>query len=172
MELSELLKIYTEISTTKSGLLMTAGKCVYLYNNVCCEAICRRVLLRAENTEILAERADDLLVYRSGADLCAYKNTQRILKISELIILYEIPSDEGSLNGVFACGNNLRLMDSHFTDNRITELINHLIIGETSSDHMKVEEFKRLEEALRTGELSALNKIYVNGKKIQDGGIL
>ncbi len=63
-------------------------------------------------------------------------------------------------------------MDSHFTDSRITELIDSLLIGESNTHSAISEEFRKLEEAVRTSEVSELNKIYINGKKIQDGGIL
>lgn len=172
MEISELLENYTEITETKSGFLMTEGKCIYLYNNVCCEAVCRRVMLRSDNTEILAEYADNLFVSRSADKLTAYRNNRRLLKVSELIILYEIPFDSDNLYGVFAYEKDKRLMDAHFTDERISELIDSLIIGESSANTTINEQFKELEETVRSGEISALNKLYINGKKIQDGGIL
>ena len=172
MEMSELLKDYTAIAETKSGFLMTQGKCFYLYNNVCCEAICRRVMLRSDNTEILAEYADNLFVSRSADKLTAYRSKRRLLKVKELMILYEIPFDEDELYGVFAYEKDKRLMDSHFTDVRISELIDSLIIGEDHAKSTKAEDFKNLEERIRSGEISALNKLYINGKKIQDGGIL
>lgn len=168
MKLSDLLQNYSEISGTKSGILMTSGKCVYLYNNACCEAVCHRVLIRADKLEIFAELADDLFVYRYGADIYAFKNVKRILKIKEIIILYEIPSENGGLYGVFAYEKGVRLMDSHFADGRISELINSLILGESRAEFSESEEFKRLEEAIRTGEVSALNKIYINGGNIGD----
>lgn len=172
MEMSELLESYTAITETKSGFLMPHGKCIYLYNNVCCEAACHRVLLKADNTEILAEYADNLFISRSAEKLTAYRDTRRLLKVRELIILYEIPFDDGGLYGVFAFEKDKRLMDSHFTDERLSELIDSLIIGESSTNSNITEQFKQLEDAVRSGEVSALNKLYINGKKIQDGGIL
>lgn len=172
MEMSELLKSYSAITETKSGFLMTHGKCIYLYNNICCDAVCRRILLHADKTEILAEYADNLFICRSGAELMVYRNSRRSLKVQELMILYEIPSDGGGLYGVFAYEKDKRLMDSHFTDSRITELIDSLLIGESNTHSTISKKFQKLEEAVRTGEVSALNKIYINGKKIQDGGIL
>lgn len=166
MKLSDLLQNYSGISETKSGFLMTSGKCVYLYNNACCESVCHRILIRADNLEILAECADDLFVYRYGAEIYAFKNLKRILKVREIIILYDIPSENRGLYGVFAYENGVRLMDSHFTDSRISELIDSLILGENRAEISKSEEFKKLEEAIRTGEISALNKIYVNGSNI------
>ncbi len=171
MEMSELLEEYSAITETKSGFLMTQGKCVYLYNNICCEAACRRVLLQTDSTEILAEYAD-LFICRSGAKLTVYRKARRLLKVRQLMILYEIPSVDGGLYGVFAYEKDKRLMDSHFTDGRIAELINSLLIGENSTHSSISEEFKKLEEAVRTGEVSALNKIYINGKNIQNGGII
>lgn len=168
MKLSDLLQNYSGISETKSGILMTSGKCVYLYNNACCESVCHRVLIRADKLEILAERVDDLFVYRHSAEIYAFKNLKRILKIREIIILYEIQFESGGLYGVFAYENGVRLMDSHFTDGRISDLIDSLILGKSRAELSKSEEFKRLEEAIRTGEVSALNKIYVNGGNIDD----
>ncbi len=172
MKVSELLESYSAITETKSGFLMTHGKCIYLYNNICCEAACRRVLLQTENKEVFAEYADKLFTYREGAKLTVYRNSRRSLKVRELIILYEIPSIDGGLYGVFAYEKDKRLMDSHFTDSRITELIDSLLIGESNTHSAISEEFRKLEEAVRTSEVSELNKIYINGKKIQDGGIL
>lgn len=166
MKLSDLLKSYSEIPASKSGILMTAGKCVYLYNNACCEAVCRRVLIRAENLEILAEHTDELFIYRSGAELCAYKDLKRILKVSEIIILYEVRFEDGGLQGVFAYEKEQRLMDSHFTDSRISELIDRLILGENRAESTTAEEFKKLEDAIRSGEVNSLNKLYLNGKNI------
>ncbi len=171
MEMSELLEEYSVITETKSGFLMTQGKCVYLYNNICCEAACRRVLLQTDSTEILAEYAD-LFICRSGAKLTVYRKARRLLKVRQLMILYEIPSVDGGLYGVFAYEKDKRLMDSHFTDGRIAELIDSLLIGENSTRSAISEEFKKLEEAVRTGEVSALNKVYINGKNIQNGGII
>ena len=168
MKLSDLMQNYSEISESKSGILMTSEKCVYLYNNACCEAVCHRILIRADKLEILAERADDLFVYRYGSEIYAFKNLKRILKIEEIIILYEIPSENGGLYGVFAYENGVRLMDSHFTDSRISKLIDSLIIGESRADVSQSDEFKKLEEAIRTGEVSALNKIYISGGNIGD----
>lgn len=172
MKISELLGNYSAINETKSGFLMTHGKCVYLYNNICCEAACRRVLLQADNTKILAEYADDLFIWRSDVKLTVYKGARRLLKVRELMILYEIPSADGDLYGVLAYEKDKRLIDSHFTDSRIAELIDSLLIGENNTHTEISEEFKKLEEAVRTGEVSALNKIYINGKNIQNGGII
>ncbi len=172
MKISELLEEYSAIPETKSGFLMTHGKCVYLYNNICCEAACRRVMLQADSTEILAEYTDELFICHSGAKLTVYRGGRRLLKVRELMILYEIPSVDGGLYGVFAYEKDKRLMDSHFTDGRIAELIDSLLIGENSTRSEISEEFKKLEEAVRTGEVSALNKIYINGKNIQNGGII
>lgn len=166
---SDLLNDYLNIGSTKSGFLMSGGKCVYLYNNLCCDAICRRVLMKADKVEILAEYADELLFFRDGASLKAYKGGKRILKISELIVLYEIPSKDGGLCGVFAYEKDQRLMDTHFTDLRILEFINSLIGGKQCEDPVLNEKFRELEEAVRTGEVSALNKIYLNGKNIGEG---
>lgn len=168
MKLCDLLQNYSEVSETKSGILMASGKCVYLYNNACCEAICHRVLIRVDKLEILADCTDDLFVYRYGAEIYAFKNSKRILKIKEIIILYEIPSENGGIYGVFAYENGVRLMDSHFTDGRVSELIDSLILGENHTEISKSEEFKKLEEVIRTGEVSALNKIYINGGNIGD----
>lgn len=172
MEISELLEQYTAITETKSGILMTQGKCIYLYNNVCCEAVCRRVMLRSDSTEILAEYADNLFVSRSADKLTAYRSNRRLLKVRELIILYKIPFNDGGLYGVFSYEKDKRLMDAHFTDRRISDLIDSLIIGDNSTSTAITKHFKQLEEAVRSGEISALNKLYINGKKIQDGGIL
>lgn len=172
MEIYELLENYSAITETKSGFLMTYGKCVYLYNNVCCEATCLRVLLKADNTDILTEYADDLFISRSADKLTAYRNNRRLLKVRELIILYKIPFDDGCLHGVLAYEKDKRLMDAHFTDHRISELIDSLIIGESSANMTVIKQFKQLEDTVRSGEISALNKLYINGKKIQDGGIL
>lgn len=166
MEKSELLNDYLKVSAAKSGLLMTAGKCVYLYNNICCEAACRCVLLRSERTEILAEYADELLVYRGGSNITAYRNGRRVLKLNEVIILYEISLGEEGLCGVFAYEKGARLMDAHFTDARISDFIKSLIIGEHQAEPAMNKELKKLEEAVRKGEISALNKIYVDGKDI------
>lgn len=166
MKNSDLLNDYLNIGSTKSGFLMSGGKCVYLYNNLCCDAICRRVLMKADKVEILAEYADELLFFRDGASLKAYKGGKRILKISELIVPYEIPSRGGGLCGVFAYEMDKRLIDAHFTDVRILELIDSMIVGNRITDPALIEKFRELEEAVRTGEVSALNKIYLNGKNI------
>lgn len=168
MKLSDPINHYCGITANKSGMLFTHGKSIYLYNNVCCEAISRRVLLRSEDIEILSERTDELLVYRSGAELAVYKDNKRLLRVDELVILYEIPCDDNSLFGVFAFKRNLRLMDSHFTDERILQLIDELIVGVSKSDTESVEEFHRLEQAVRAGEVNLLNRVYVNGKAVED----
>lgn len=168
MEISDLLNDYSKIKSTKSGFLMTKGRCVYLYNNVCCDALCRRVLLRVEKTEILADRADELMFFRDGAKLTVFKNGKRVLKLSKLIVLYEIPSNDGGLCGVFAYEKDTRLMDAHFTDDRVLEFIDSLLVGNRSADPALAEQFRELEKAVRTGEVSALNKLYLNGKNIAE----
>lgn len=150
MKNSELLKDYLNIGSTKSGFLMTGGKCVYLYNNVCNDAVCKRVLLIADKTEILADYADELLFFRDGAKFTTYKGGKCILKISELIILYEIPSEDGGLCGVFAYEKDQRLMDAHFTDARILELIDSLIVGKQNTDPALNEKFPKYASSTRS----------------------
>lgn len=161
MEKSDIIKGYMELTGTKSGFMMTGGKCVYLYNNVCCEAKCRRVLLRSDGDEIFTEYAEGLFVSRCGAKLTAYRDSRRLLGVRECIVLYEVPLKNDPLYGVFSGGAELTLADAHFTDGRIAGLIDRLLIGNHDAETVIKEEFKALEEAVRTGEVRALNEIYL-----------
>lgn len=161
MNKSDIMKEYMELIGTKSGFMMTGGKCVYLYNNVCCEAKCRRILLRSDSDEVFAEYAVGLFVSRCGAKFTAYKNLRRLLGVRECIVLYEIPLEGDPLYGVFSGGAEFTLADAHFTDGRIAELIDRLLVGNRDAETVISEDFKALEEAVRTGEISALNKIYL-----------
>lgn len=173
MNISELLKAYSDAPDTKSGFLMTSGKCVYLYNNFCCEAVSKLVFMRSSKTEILSDKCGEFFVCRYGAKILAYKDFRRITGLNELVILYEIPSEnDGGLCGVFAYEKDKRLIDAHYTDARISELINSLITGESQRAAIVGKQMKQLEQAVRSGEVTELNKIYINGKRISDGGIL
>lgn len=158
MEKSDIMKGYMELIGTKSGFMMTGGKCVYLYNNVCCEAKCRRIMLRSDGDEVFAEYAEGLFVSRCGAKFAAYRDSRRLLGVRECI---EVPLKNDPLYGVFSGGVELTLADSHFTDDRIAELIDRLLIGNHDTVTVVKEEFETLEEAVRTGEVRALNEIYL-----------
>lgn len=168
MVTSKIIKEYMMLTGTKSGIMMTGGKCVYLYNNVCCEAKCRRVLLSSDGDEVFAEYADGLFVSRCGEKFTAYKNERRLLGVRECIVLYEVPLENDPLYGVFLGGAELTLADAHFTDGRIAELIDRLLTGSHCADKAVVEEFRALEEAVRTGEIRALNEIYLKYGKCQN----
>ncbi|MCM1166602.1 MAG: hypothetical protein NC299_04055 [Lachnospiraceae bacterium] len=161
METSEIMKEYTALEGAKSGFFTADGKFVYLYNNVCCEGVCRRILLKSKSDEILAEYADDLFVWRCGAALRVYRNSRRLLGVGELIALYEIPLESDPLYGVFVGGTEFTLGDSHFTDGRIAELIDRLLVGGRGADTVVKDEFRALAEAVRNGEVGALNEVYL-----------
>ena len=161
MEKSDIMKEYLALAGTKSGFIMTDGKCVYLYNNVCCEAKCRRVLLSSESDEVFAEYAEGLFISRCGTKFTVYRNSRRLLGVRECILLYEVPLENDPLYGVFSGGTELTLADSQFTDGRIAELIDRLLMGNRGAGTVVKEEFKALEEAVRTGEIKALNEIYL-----------
>lgn len=161
MEKSDIMKEYMAFTGSKSGFMMTGGKCVYLHNNVCCEAECRRVLLNSERDGIFAEYAEGVFVSRCGAKFTAYKNSRRLLGVRECIVLYEIPLESDPLYGVFSGGKEFTLADAHFTDGRIAELIDRLLVGNRDTGTVVKEDFKALEEAVRTGEVRALNEIYL-----------
>ena len=161
MENSEVLKKYDAFSGAKSGFITQNGKLIYLYNDVCCEAKCRRILLKSAREEILAEYADGLTITRCGAKFEVYKKSRRLLGIRECIVLYEVTLSENSLLGAFMGGKELMLADSHFTDGRVFELIDRLIVGGNAPDTALKEEFNELERAVRIGEVKALNEIYL-----------
>lgn len=161
MDKSDIMKEYMKLTGTKSGFMMTGGKCIYLYNGVCCEAKCRRVLLRSDNDEVFAEFAEGLFVSRCGAKFTAYRDSRRLLGVRECIALYEIPFENDPLYGVFSGGTEFTLADAHFTDGRIAELIDRLLVGNHDTGTVVGEEFKALDEAVRTGEVKALNEIYL-----------
>lgn len=167
METSEIIKEYSALVGTKSGFFTENGKFVYLYNNVCCGAKCRRILLKTKSEDILAEYAEGLFVWRCGAALRVYRDSRRLLGVSELIALYEIPLESDPLYGVLAGGTEFTLADAHFTDGRIAELIDRLLVGGRGADTVVKEEFRALEEAVRNGEIGALNEVYM-----KCGGVL
>lgn len=166
MENSEVLKKYDAFSGTKSGFLSENGKLIYLYNDVCCEAKSRRILLKSAREEILAEYADGLTITRCGAKFEVYKMSRRLLDIKECIVLYKVELSENSLFGAFTAGKELMLADSHFTDERVLELIDRLIVGGNAPVTALNEKFSELERAVRIGEVKALNEIYLKYGKM------
>lgn len=161
MKKTDALEKYNSFTGEKSGFITQSGKLIYLYNNACCEAKCRRVLLRSERENILADYFGDLIITRCGANFEVYCNSRRLLGVSECVILYEVVLSENSLCGAFTGGKELLLADSHFTDPRVLKLIDRLIVGESAAEPVLGERFKELEEAVRIGEVKALNEIYL-----------
>lgn len=163
----DIIRKYLDIKETKSGILTESGKCVYLYGNICCKAKCRRFYLRTEQTEICSEYAEGFLIVRSGDRSNVYHDSKRMLKVKELIVLYEINFESSTMYGVFSGGNELPLVDSHFTDRRISELIERLIVGAETSDISASKRLETLEQAVITGEVNALNDLFMHGKPIK-----
>lgn len=163
----DIIRKYLDIRETKSGILTEDGKCLYLYGNICCEAKCRRFYLRSEQTEICSEYAEGFLVVRSSDRSSVYHNSKRMLRVKELIVLYEIDFEQSSMYGVFSGGKDLLLADSHFTDRRISELIDRLIVGGETSDTAAGKRLEALEQAVMTGEVNALNDLFLHGKPIE-----
>lgn len=163
----DIIRKYLDIRETKSGILTEGGKCLYLYGNICCEARCRRFFLRSEQTEICSEYAEGFLVVRSSDRSSVYHNSKRMLRVKELIVLYEINFEQSSMYGVFSGGKDLLLADSHFTDRRISELIDRLIMGGETSDTAAGKRLEALEQAVVTGEVNALNDLFLHGKPIE-----
>lgn len=163
----DIIRKYLDIRETKSGILTEGGKCLYLYGNICCEARCRRFFLRSEQTEICSEYAEGFLVVRSSDRSSVYHNSKRMLRVKELIVLYEIDFEQSSMYGVFSGGKYLPLADSHFTDRRISELIDRLIVGGETSDTAAGKRLEALEQAVVTGEVNALNDLFLHGKPIE-----
>lgn len=163
----DIIRKYLDIRETKSGILTEGGKCLYLYGNICCEARCRRFFLRSEQTEICSEYAEGFLVMRSSDRSSVYRSSKRMLKVKELIVLYEIDFEQSSMYGVFSGGNELPLADSHFTDRRISELIDRLITGGEPAGTASGKRLEALEQAVITGEVNALNDLFIHGKPIE-----
>lgn len=161
MKKSDTLEKYNSFTGEKSGFITQSGKLIYLYNNACCEANCRRILLRSERENILSEYYDDLIITRCGTSFEVYCNSRRLLGVRECMILYEVVLPENSLFGAFTGGKELLLADSHFTDPRILELIDRLIVGGKAPETSLNKEFSELERAVRIGEVKALNEIYL-----------
>ncbi len=90
-----------------------------------------------------------------------------MLRVKELIVLYEIDFEQSSMYGVFSGGIDLPLVDSHFTDRRISELIDRLIVGGETSDTAAGKRLEALEQAVVTGEVNALNDLFLHGKPIE-----
>ena len=158
----DIIRKYLDIRETKSGILTEGGKCLYLYGNICCEARCRRFFLRSEQTEICSEYAEGFLVVRSSDRSSVYHNSKRMLRVKELIDF-----EQSSMYGVFSGGKDLPLADSHFTDRRISELIDRLIVGGETSDTAAGKRLEALEQAVVTGEVNALNDLFLHGKPIE-----
>lgn len=163
----DIIRKYLDIRETKSGILTEGGKCLYLYGNICCEARCRRFFLRSEQTEICSEYAEGFLIVRSSDRSSVCHNSKRMLRVKELIVLYEIDFEQSSMYGVFSGGKDLPLADSHFTDRRISELIDRLIVGGETSDTAAGKRLEALEQAVMTGEVNALNDLFLHGKPIE-----
>lgn len=161
MKRAETLGKYCGFTGEKSGFVFDGGKLVYLYNDICCEAICRRVLLRSDGGEFFSEYVGGLTVTRCGTRLEASVNSKRLFRVSECVILYEIALAENSLYGAFTGGKEFLLADSHFTDERVLLLIDRLLIGRYSVANAPTQNLAELEEAVRTGEIRALNEMYL-----------
>lgn len=169
MKPDEILNEYLDVDVSKSGFMMTGGKSIYLYDNLCCDAECLRILLKSEKHDIDAAYSEDFLLTCTGTKLTAYCGFRRVLKLSALILEYRITLPEGELYGIFTGGSELPAADIRFTDKRITQLTDYLMSGGKQCSFQPSGKFTELEKAVESGELRTLCRLYSNGRPIAKG---
>lgn len=167
MKKIEPLDEYLSISGHKSGFLMTDGKCVYLYDNLCCDAECLRLVMKSESKEIDANYCEDFLLICAEEKLAAFSKSLKILKISELILLYKIQLSDSELFGTFT-GGDLPAGDIRYTDSRISEVYDHFLSVGKQRISRPSNHFWELEKAVESGEVKAICKLFTDGKPIKD----
>ncbi len=167
MKLKDLLDEYIKLNVKKSGFLMTNSKCLYLYDNLCCQSECLRLILKSNSHEVDAQYSDDFMVICTDAKTTVFCGLRRVPDLSELILQYRITLSDSELYGTFTGGNELPAADIRYTDKRVATLINYLMSVRNSKNTITSKEIQMLEQAISTDELQAICELYSMGKTIE-----
>ena len=164
MKPEELIQKYLDTSCAKAGFLACGGRSFYLFGNQCCEAVCRRVILRNEGAELDTVTAENLLAIVRD-DCCeVYLGGKRVLRLVGLLISYEIPLRTEPLFGVITGGREFPAQSLQFSDGRISELINTLTERRSSVEKFSSKELSELVRSMELHEIKALSGLYAAGK--------
>lgn len=166
MKPEELIQKYLDTSCSKAGFLTCGGRSFYLFGNQCCEAVCRRVILRSEGAKLDTITAENLLAVVRD-DCCeVYLGGKRILRLVGLLISYEIPLQPEPLFGVMTGGREFPAQSLQFSDGRIAGLINTLTERHSSAEKFSSKEFSELVRSMELHEIKALSGLYATGKPV------
>ncbi len=167
MKLKDLLDEYIKLNVKKSGFLMTGGKCLYLYSNLCCDSECLRLILKSDSHDVDAQYSDNFMVICTDAKTTVFCGLCRVSDLSELILQYRITLSDSELYGTFTGGKELPAADIRYTDKRVSMLINYLMSVRNSKNTITSKEIQMLEQTISTGELKAICELYTMGKSIE-----
>ena len=167
MEIANNLKHYLSLSGSKSGFLMTGGECRYLFGNRLCAAKCELLRLKSESVEIMTEYHDGLLVVIREGEPSVYIGGKRVLRLTELFLLYSVSTDSGKLFGVIS-GGGLPCGDVRFCESRLCDLFRAVITDKTERSKAYSEELNELKRLLDGREIRELNGLFLAGKPITE----
>ncbi len=171
MEAKELVKDYLEISGQKSGILMTGGRTIYLYDNLCCGAQCEYLSVKSDTCTIITEYRDDVIIIRTPSQCIVYINGKRLLKVRELLMLYNVQMSMSVLYGIFTGGNELPPSDIRYTDKRISDIFRYLLTGRQKKAMAVNKQIELLEQAISDSNVKMLSELYLNGTLIDSDTI-
>ena len=166
MEIARHLKNYLSLSGSKSGFLMTGGECRYLFGNRLCDAKCELLRLQSETIDLMTQYHDGMLVVMREGEPSVYIGGKRLLRVTELFLMYSVNTESGQLFGVIS-GGNLPNGDIRFSESRLCELFKAVIEGKTEQSKLYSEELNELKRLLDRSDIKELNGLYISGKPIE-----
>lgn len=166
MEIARHFKNYLSLSGSKSGFLMTGGECRYLFGNRLCAAKCELLRLKSETIDLMTQYHDGMLVVMREGEPSVYIGGKRLLRVTELFLMYSVNTESGQLFGVIS-GGNLPNGDIRFSESRLCELFKAVIEGKTEQSKLYSEELNELKKLLDRSDIKELNGLYISGKPIE-----
>lgn len=167
MEIAKHLKNYLSLSGNKSGFLMSGGECHYLFGNRLCAAKCELLRLRSESADLMTEYHDKLLIVTREGEPSVYMSGKRVLRVTELFLMYSVKTDSGQIFGVIS-GGNLPSGDVRFSEPQLCELFKAVIMSRNEQCRMYSEELNELKKLLDSKDTKELNGLYLAGKPITE----
>lgn len=167
MGITKHLKNYLSLSGGKSGFLMVGGECRYLFGNRLCSAKCELMILTSESAEIVTQYHDELLVIMREGEPSVYISGKRVLRITELFLMYSVHTGSGQIFGVIS-GGNLPSGDVRFSEPRLCEMFKAVFSARTEQNKVHSDELNELKRLLDSNEIKELNRLYLVGKPIAE----
>lgn len=167
MEIARHLKNYISLSGSKSGFLMTGGECCYLFGNRFCAVKCELLRLRSETIDLMTQYHDGMLVVIREGEPSVYICGKRLLRVTELFLMYSVNTEEiGQLFGVIS-GGSLPNGDVRFSEPRLCELFKAVLKVKNEQSKLYSEELNELKRLMDKSDIKELNGLYISGKPIE-----